>query len=232
MSILKIAVFKTPKASIKRDYRKIKFTKEEQNYLNEYKAKANYSKKKPISFAIKRGIDTISGVVGLVLSAPIIALAAMAIKINSKGTVIFKQKRIGLDGKPFDTYKLRTMYQNSDSTTNVKDKNDNRITKVGKFLRKFSIDEFPQFYNILKGDMSLIGPRPVTPAEHFNINMPENAIKYAVKPGAKLEYSKDTLQNPKNRIKIEKDYIENWSLKRDGKAFMQILKDVFGGNNY
>ena len=122
---------------------------------------------------IKRIIDIVASFIGLILLSPLILIVSMLIKLESKGEVIFKQKRVGLNGKEFYMYKFRSMVinaeelkeqlesQNEMSGPMFKMKHDPRITKVGKFIRKTSIDEIPQLFNILKGDMSIVGPRPV-----------------------------------------------------------------------
>ena len=234
MSIQSIAHFSKSIGSIKKGYRKVKFTEEQKGFLSEYKSYTNYSETKPISWGVKKAIDVAAGVLGSILTAPVMLIAALAVKAESKGPVIFKQKRIGKDGKPFNIYKFRTMYDDkANDGYNVTGKSDARVTKVGKVLRKFSIDEFPQFYNILKGDMSLIGPRPVPMYEHINANgCPEFVGRYAVKPGAKLVYGNKIFTDPQSRIDAEKDYIKNWNLKKDIKAFYYIVRDIVMGKNY
>lgn len=113
---------------------------------------------------IKRAIDIIASIIFLIISLPVIPLITLAIKLDSKGSVIFKQERVGLNGKIFTIYKFRTMFISADryeKSPNSKD--DPRVTRVGKILRRFSLDEIPQFINVIKGDMSLIGPRPEMP---------------------------------------------------------------------
>lgn len=232
MSIEKIGNYSSFKTRIRKDFRKIKFSKQEQAYLEQYKSKANYADRKPITWAMKRAVDVASGLFGMIVTAPVLLASAIAIRSESRGPVLFKQKRIGKDGKPFNIYKLRTMYDDkANEGFNVLSPDDKRITKVGKVLRKYSIDEFPQFYNIFKGDMSLIGPRPITPYAHSEAkNFPEFAGRYAVKPGIKLKYGK--IETPEYRFSVEKDYIENWSPKKDIKALFKVVKDVLTGNNY
>ena len=128
-------------------------------------------------FFIKRIIDLIFSILGIILLSPIMLITAIAIKIESKGPVIFSQIRVGKDGKHFKMYKFRSMVQNAEelkekllsqnemSGPMFKMKEDPRITKVGKFIRKTSIDELPQLFNVIKGDMSLVGPRPNLPKE-------------------------------------------------------------------
>ncbi|MDU2460700.1 MAG: sugar transferase, partial [Clostridium sp.] len=125
----------------------------------------------------KRIIDIIGSLIGLILLSPILIIVGILIKFESKGPIVFTQKRVGKDGKEFDMYKLRSMVvnaeeikeklkeQNEMSGPMFKMKDDPRITKVGKFIRKTSIDELPQLVNVLKGDMSLVGPRPSLPNE-------------------------------------------------------------------
>lgn len=111
-----------------------------------------------------RFFDFLFSLVGLTIISPIILLLSIAIKIESKGPIFFKQIRIGLNGKPFKLYKFRSMYENSERKGQITiGSNDIRITRVGRFIRKYKFDEFPQFFNVLKGDMSLVGPRPEVP---------------------------------------------------------------------
>ncbi len=232
MSIQAVSKYSSFKTRIKKDYRKIKFSKSEAEYLNKYKTEADYADKKPLLWGMKRAVDILSGAFGMIVSAPILLVSAVAIKLDSKGPVLFKQKRIGKDGKPFNIYKLRTMYDDkANDGYNVISPDDKRITKVGKVLRKYSIDECPQFYNIFKGDISLIGPRPITEYEHKKAHdFPEFAGRYAVKPGVKLKYGKNL--ESKKRFFVEKEYIQNWSPKKDINTLFSIVKDVLNGNNY
>ena len=109
---------------------------------------------------IKRLFDLVLSVLGLIIASPILLITAIIIKLESKGPVIFKQKRLGLNGKTFVMYKFRSMYVGAEKEGVYETKGDTRVTKVGKFIRRTSIDELPQLVNIIKGDMSLIGPRP------------------------------------------------------------------------
>lgn len=142
----------------------------------------------------KRGIDIVGSTVGLIVSAPILAAAAIAIRLDSKGPIIFKQKRTGIGGRPFVIYKLRTMTTDAEAKKKelrsqseqdgpaFKIKHDPRITGVGSFLRKTSIDELPQLWNVLKGDMSLVGPRPL-PCDESDACETWQQKRLDVKPG-------------------------------------------------
>jgi len=206
---------------------------ESQVLLETFKNKYDFKHKKPVSLAIKRAIDYAGAAIGIVVASPIMLLSAIAIKLDSKGSVLFKQKRMGKDGKIFTIYKFRTM--KTDTPQNcyaVHGKDDSNVTRVGKILRKYSIDEFPQFINILKGDMSIVGPRPMHDNEKM-IRLDKNSVRrYAVLPGGKLNYSLLKDKNLLTKIKEEKNYLENWSLIGDLKTMAKIAKDVVTGRNY
>ena len=129
-------------------------------------------------------------IVAIIITSPIMIITAIAIKLTSPGPIIFKQERIGFHGKPFKMYKFRSMYVNSPDLRNedgstYNGENDPRVTKIGKILRKTSLDEIPQFLNILKGDMSLVGPRPerVEHTELYSKEVPEFQYRLKVKGG-------------------------------------------------
>lgn len=167
-------------------------------------------------------------------------LTALAVKLSSPGPIIFKQERIGLHNKPFWMYKFRTMEIQKESAEKrawtVKD--DPRVTKIGKFLRRTSLDEFPQLYNILRGDMSLVGPRPERPlfVEKFREEIPRYMIKHQVRPGltgwAQINgYRGDT--SIRKRIDYDIFYIENWTMGLDIKIlFLTIFKGFINKNAY
>lgn len=193
-----------------------------------------------LNWVAKRCVDIIGSAVGLVLISPIMLAVALAVKLSSPGPVIFKQERIGLHNKPFQMYKFRTMELQKESAEKkawtVKD--DPRVTKVGKLLRKTSIDELPQLYNILRGDMSLVGPRPERPlfVEKFKEEIPRYMIKHQVRPGltgwAQINgYRGDT--SIRKRIDYDIFYIENWTMGLDIKIlFLTIFKGFINKNAY
>lgn len=207
---------------------------ESQHYLEQFKKQYDFQKLKPVQWRVKRCSDYIGATVGLMLAAPIMFLSAIAIKLESKGPVIFKQKRLGQDGKPFTFYKFRGMYDSAPKTLfKIDPNNDKNITRVGKVLRKYSLDELPQLINMLKGDMSLIGPRPDCSSEAMIKLDPNSVRRLAVRPGARLNYKniiKD--ENLQKKIATEKEYLENWSLLSDFMAMCQILKVMVTGRNY
>ncbi|CEN94070.1 MAG: sugar transferase [Paeniclostridium sordellii] len=179
---------------------------------------------------IKNIIDRVFGLVLLILLSPVLLIISILIKIDSKGPVIFKQKRLGKNGQIFEIYKFRTMYvnapdlRNEDGSTFNSD-DDPRVTKIGKFLRKTSLDELTQIFNILKGDMSFIGPRPDLP-DHYDLYTEFDKKKLSVKPGV-TGYAQCNGRNSiewKKRIEMDIFYINNFNLLLDIKI---LFKTVF-----
>ena len=188
----------------------------------------------------KRAVDIIGSSLGIVISSPIMVAAALAIKFISRGPVIFKQERVGLHNRTFKMYKFRTMEMQrpsaEESAWTVKD--DPRVTGVGKFLRRTSLDELPQLFNILVGEMSLVGPRPERPqfVEKFKEEIPRYMIKHQVRPGltgwAQINgYRGDT--SIRKRIEYDLFYIENWTMSFDIKImFLTLFKGFINKNAY
>lgn len=189
---------------------------------------------------VKRMTDIVGSLICIVIFSPVMLVSAALVKATSKGPLIFKQERVGLHNKPFWMYKFRTMYVQTEEEEKKgwTQKNDPRVTSVGKFLRKTSLDEFPQLFNVLKGDMSLVGPRPERPqyVEKFREEIPRYMIKHQVRPGmtgwAQVNgYRGDT--SIKKRIEHDLYYIENWTLGLDMKIlFLTVFKGFINKNAY
>jgi exopolysaccharide biosynthesis polyprenyl glycosylphosphotransferase len=195
----------------------------------------------PWEEAMKRTLDVLSSLVVLILGFPLWILVASAIRIESKGSVIYKQRRVGQEGRIFTLYKFRSMYENAEEHTGPMwaDKNDPRITHVGRFLRKAHIDEIPQFINVLKGDMSLVGPRPERPffVDQLSRQIPLYKRRLKVRPGitgwAQIKHTYD--QNVEDvRIKLQYDlfYIENMSLRMDSKILFRTIFHMLLGKGH
>lgn len=179
----------------------------------------------------KRAFDVFFSIVTLALTSPIMLFAAVGTKLSSPGPIIFKQVRVGLRKKPFTMYKFRSMRVNPRQDTGWSRNEDPRKTRFGSFLRKCSIDELPQFWNVLKGDMSVVGPRPEVPhfVEQFKNEIPMYMLKHQVRPGITgwaqvCGYRGDT--SIEKRIQHDLWYIENWSFRLD---LLILFRTVFGG---
>lgn len=190
---------------------------------------------------IKRSFDIIfSSVVMIFVLSWLLPLIALIIRIDSKGSVFFKQKRHGKDNETFTCYKFRTMKLDNGSEFKQATKGDPRITKVGRFLRRTSLDEIPQFYNVLVGDMSIIGPRPhpIQLNYDFKPQIDKFMLRHSVKPGitglaqAKGYRGETTsLISMKNRVKLDRFYVENWSLLFDMKIILLTLNLLLKGDD-
>lgn len=187
---------------------------------------------------IKRLIDIVIALMTLVILSPVLLIAAVAVKVESPGPVIFKQRRLGLGGKEFFIYKFRSMVQNAERTGSgvYSGKNDARVTKVGKILRATSIDELPQAVNMLKGEMSLIGPRPPLTYHPWPIEQytPQQKRMFEVRPGitgwAQVHGRKDVEWN--RRIEMNVWYVDHVSFPLDVKIFfMTIFKVLANADN-
>ena len=193
-----------------------------------------------LNLIFKRIVDIVGSVVAILISSPVILITAIAVKVTSPGPIIFSQERVGLHNKSFKMYKFRSMEIQKKSVEQKAwtVKNDPRVTKVGRFIRKTSIDELPQLFNILKGDMSLVGPRPERPlfVEKFKEEIPRYMIKHQVRPGltgwAQINgYRGDT--SIRKRIEYDLYYIENWTMGFDIKIlFLTIFKGFINKNAY
>ena len=186
----------------------------------------------PFNMIVKRAVDIAGALAALLIFSIPMLVIAVIIKCTSKGPVIFKQERVGLHNKPFQMYKFRSMYQQKpdEELTKWTTKGDPRITPIGHFIRRTNLDETPQLWNVLKGDMSMVGPRPERPqfVEKFKEEIPRYMIKHQVRPGmtgwAQVNgYRGDT--SIQKRIEYDLYYIENWTLGLDIKIlFMTLFK--------
>lgn len=187
---------------------------------------------------IKRIMDIIISFILLILLLPVILIISILIKMTSLGHIIYKQERIGRDGKKFILYKFRTMILEAEKETGPVwvQKDDKRITKIGKILRRFSFDEIPQLLNVLKGDMSLVGPRPerIYFIEQFKQNIPRYLERHKVKSGITGWAQVNGLRGNtslEERIKYDLFYIENWSLLLDLKILLKTFFVIFTQKN-
>nr|WP_259678938.1 exopolysaccharide biosynthesis polyprenyl glycosylphosphotransferase [Clostridium chauvoei] len=192
----------------------------------------------------KRVIDIVASICGLLLLSPLLIVVAILIKLESKGPIVFSQKRIGLNGKEFNMYKFRSMVvnaeelkkklaeQNEMSGPMFKMKNDPRITKIGKFIRKTSIDELPQLINILKGEMSLVGPRPILPQEVKEFE-PWMMKRLEVKPGLTCYWQVSGRNNIdfEDWMKLDIKYVNDRSLLLDINLIFKTFFVLFGDKN-
>ncbi len=189
---------------------------------------------------VKRIIDILGSLCGMALASPVMLAACLLIKITSPGPLIYRQERVGLHNKTFQMYKFRSMevQKESEEKKAWTTKNDPRVTGIGKLMRRTSIDELPQLFNILKGDMSLVGPRPERPffVEKFREEIPRYMVKHQVRPGltgwAQVNgYRGDT--SIRKRIEYDLYYIENWTLGFDVKILvLTVFKGFVNKNAY
>ena len=180
--------------------------------------------------SIKRYLDIISATFGLIFFLPLFLIVGISIKLESKGPIIYKQLRLGLHGNVFTMYKFRTMYLGAEKEGVYELKGDKRVTKVGRILRKTSIDELPQLLNILKGEMSFIGPRP--PLTYHPWTFPEYTIAQKTIYGASGNYRQAQIQGRKDldwdrRIEYDIEYVDKLSFLLDLKSFSLLFLKFF-----
>jgi len=183
----------------------------------------------------KRIMDILLALIGLVIGLPLIIIFGIAIAIESPGGIFYTQDRVGKDGKIFKIYKLRSMVSNAEENgAQWAKKDDPRVTRVGNFIRKTRIDEIPQLFNVLKGDMSIIGPRPERPifTEKFNEEIPGFKNRLKVKPGltgwAQVNGGYDL--TPREKWELDMYYIENRGFKLDSLIILKTIKVILTGD--
>ena len=192
---------------------------------------------------LKRTMDIVGGIVGCIISIPIIALVAIPLKLESPGPLVFKQRRVGRNGRVFYIHKLRSMYVDAEERKKelmarnemnglmFKMQDDPRITKVGKFIRKTSIDELPQFFDVLRGDMSLVGTRPPTLDEYKQYES-HHKRRLSMKPGITGLWQvsgRSNIEDFEEVVKLDTRYIDNWTIWQDLKILLKTVWVVFAG---
>ena len=190
---------------------------------------------------MKRIIDIVGAIVGLMITAVVMLFVAPAVKLESPGPLIFKQKRVGKNGRYFYIYKVRSMYQDAEARkAELMEKNemkgfmfkmtdDPRITKVGKFIRSTSIDELPQFWNVLKGDMSLVGTRPPT-VDEFKQYEARHKRRLSMKPGLTGLWQvsgRSNIEDFEEVVRLDCEYIDNWSIQLDIQIILKTVVVIF-----
>lgn len=196
---------------------------------------------KPVHLIFKRVLDVVFGLLGSLAAIPIIAIAAIPLKLESKGPLFFTQTRVGKNGRTFKIYKLRTMYADAEAKKAellahnemqghmFKMENDPRITKVGRFLRKTSLDELPQFFNILKGDMSLVGTRPPTMDEfiQYESHHKRRLSMPAGLTGMWQTSGRSDITDFEEVVRLDLQYIDNWSVALDLQLMLKTIAVLF-----
>ena len=184
----------------------------------------------------KRAFDIVAASLLLVVTLPLLGVLALAVRLSSPGPILFRQKRVGLNGKVFEIVKFRTMFENDDSdTTWLSDKDHERVTAVGHLLRRTSLDEVPQLINVLRGEMSLVGPRPERP--HYTGQFAETVSRYddrhrvvgGITGWAQINGRSRGLDSVPQRARLDNYYIENWSLWRDLVIIARTIGVLFRG---
>jgi exopolysaccharide biosynthesis polyprenyl glycosylphosphotransferase len=192
---------------------------------------------------VKRVIDMVGALLCLTVGGPVLGLIAAAIRLDSRGPVIFRQTRVGANGKMFEMYKFRSMYEGAEQQLEeirdlsevdgpiFKMKDDPRVTRVGRILRRGSLDELPQLWNVLRGDMSLVGPRPPLPSE-VSQYMEWQKKRLEVRPGMTglWQVSGRSLLSFDDQCLLDIYYIENWSLWLDFKILARTVPEILFGN--
>jgi exopolysaccharide biosynthesis polyprenyl glycosylphosphotransferase len=193
---------------------------------------------------LKQLLDFIGAIILLLLTSPVLAVVALLVKLTSPGPVFFKQQRSGLNGNPFTLYKFRTMVTNAEQLKHelaamnemsgpvFKVTNDPRVTAIGRILRKFSLDEFPQLYNVLRGEMSLVGPRPLPVDEVKRFNDLSHRRRLSVKPGLTCLWQisgRNNVKDFRDWVRLDLEYIDNWSLWLDLKILCRTVPIVLTG---
>jgi len=184
------------------------------------------------NLVFKRVFDVLLALVAILLTGPVMLVTALAVKLTSKGPILYEQERMGMDGATFHILKFRTMRTDAETSgAKMASKEDPRRTPIGTFLRKYSIDELPQFFNVLRGDMSLVGPRPERPVfiEDFKKQIPRYHLRHKVKAGITGWAQVNGLRGQtsiEKRIEYDLYYIENWSLLLDLKI---LVRTALGG---
>ncbi|NLF25519.1 MAG: exopolysaccharide biosynthesis polyprenyl glycosylphosphotransferase, partial [Deltaproteobacteria bacterium] len=192
---------------------------------------------------LKRVFDVVVSALLLVVCSPLFAVIALLVRITSPGPVFFVQKRVGLNGRLFNMYKFRSMHstaeselealkaQNEMSGPAFKLKNDPRVTALGRFLRRFSLDELPQLWNVFKGEMSLVGPRPPVPGE-VNAYARRYRRRLSMRPGMTCTWQvsgRNEIKDFDSWVKLDLEYIDNWSFWQDIRLLLRTIPAVLSG---
>jgi lipopolysaccharide/colanic/teichoic acid biosynthesis glycosyltransferase len=197
------------------------------------------------SLLIKRSVDLVCASIGLILLAPLMLIVALLIRVTSPGPAIFTQRRCGKHGEPFKMFKFRSMYSDAEQRRHELEEynqmsgpvfkldDDPRITPLGRWLRRYSIDELPQLFNVLGGQMSLVGPRPLPTYEVENFANPAQRRRLSVKPGITCLWQisgRNEVRDFETWVKLDLDYIDDWSIWLDFQILVLTLPAVLGGS--
>jgi len=199
---------------------------------------------RPFCTTVKRIIDVVGAAILLTALSPLLLAIAVLVRLTSAGPIFYRWRVVGQHGQPFTSYKFRSMISNADQIRSAlqsrnemngpvfKLKNDPRITPVGRWLRKFSLDELPQLWSVVKGDMSLVGPRPPLEEEH-KLFTPQQKLKLAVKPGITCLWQvsgRNDIKDFAQWVQLDLTYIETWSIGLDFKILLRTIPTVLFGN--
>jgi len=189
----------------------------------------------------KRALDVMASALLLLLFAPLLLLAALLVKLESPGPALFRQTRGGLGGARFQILKLRTMHCREDGPElTQRQRGDNRIPRIGRLLRASSIDELPQLLNVLRGDMSLVGPRPHAAVhdEYYGVRIPDYYARYQARPGLTgwaqvkgLRGGTETVEAMRRRVEADIEYIQTWSILKDAQIVLLTIPSLLIAEN-